>query len=157
MRVLADKEPSARRKAATYCLVGGICLYVWDQVTFLPFKKLDQHPLSEGLEEEVEPLFIPFPFTEKQVQAVPYGGAEEEWQSFIKFNKDDKLRQRVKDDLSLMVRKAAENSAFLKKWGQNGGGFQLGPTWLIISFPERPPPEFVRWGYVRPRRLSRGT
>ncbi|KAF3764313.1 hypothetical protein M406DRAFT_330657 [Cryphonectria parasitica EP155] len=134
------------RKAATYGMVAGVCLYVWDEIAFLPLKNLDTRPLPKGLEEEVEPLFMPFPFTEKQVQPAPYAGAGEEWQSFIEFNKDDKLRQRVKDDLSTMVRKAAEKNNLLKKWTKTGEGFKLGPTWLIMTFPEKPPPEFIRWG-----------
>lgn len=131
-------------------MVGAVSLYVWDEVAFSPLKHLDDRPLPKGVEEEVEPIFIPFPFTEKQVQPPPYAGAEEEWQSFITFSQNDKLRQRVKDDLSVLVKKAAEKNMIVRRWANKGEGFQLGPRWLIISFPERPPPEYVRWGYVNP-------
>lgn len=123
-----------------------MCLYIWDEIAWSPLKNLDPTSLPRDMEKEVEPLFIPFPFTDRQVQPEPYAGAEEEWQSFVKFNKDTKLRQRVKHDLTVMVKKAAETNPFVKKWAKTGEGFRLGPTWLIISFPERPPPEFVRWG-----------
>lgn len=131
----------------TYAITAGVCYVVWASIAFLPLKRLDPLPSpKQDDEDEIEPLFLPFPFTEKQVQPLPYAGAEEEWQSFIKFSKDDKLRKRVKDDLISMVKKAAENNPYTKKWAKTGEGFQLGPSWLIISFPERPPPEFIRWG-----------
>lgn len=113
----------------------------------MPLKNLDLRGLPEpDDDEEVEPFFIPFPFTETQVQPLPYAGAEEEWQEFLKFNKDQAHRQKVKDDLSMLVKRAAENNPVTKKWGKSGKEFELGPSWLIISFPERPPPEFVRAG-----------
>lgn len=135
------------RKAAIYTITGVFCYYTWVYVATLPFKNLDLRGISETEDdEEIEPIFIPFPFTERQVQPLPYAGAEEEWQEFLKFNKDQVHRQRVKDDLSMLVKKAAETNPVTKKWGKNGKEFQLGPSWLIISFPERPPPEFFRAG-----------
>ncbi|ROW04831.1 hypothetical protein VMCG_04805 [Cytospora schulzeri] len=135
------------RKAAIYSITGIFCYYTWVYVATLPLKNLDLGNLPENDDdEEIEPFFIPFPFTETQVQPLPYAGAEEEWQDFLKFNKDQAHRDKVKDDLSMLVKRAAENNPVTKKWGKNGKEFQLGPSWLIISFPERPPPEFVRAG-----------
>lgn len=146
LHLLADQGP-AYRKATTYALTFAACYVVWGTVAFLPLKRLDPVVVeSQQEEDELEPLFLPFPFTEKQIQPLPYAGAEEEWQSFVKFNADEKLRKRVKDDLNLIVKKAAESNPYTKKWGKTGEGFQLGPSWLIMSFPERPPPEFIRWG-----------
>ncbi|KAK7733971.1 hypothetical protein SLS53_007965 [Cytospora paraplurivora] len=134
-------------RAAVGTLTGLLCYYTWVYVATLPLRHLDLKALPEiDDDEEVEPFFIPFPFTETQVQPLPYAGAEEEWQEFLKFNKDTAHRQRVKDDLSMLVKKAAEHNPVTKKWGKSGKDFQLGPTWLIISFPERPPPEWVRAG-----------
>lgn len=113
----------------------------------MPLKNLDLRGLPENDDdEEFEPFFIPFPFTETQVQPLPYAGAEEEWQDFVKFNADLAHRAKVKDDLNSLVKRAAENNPVTKKWETTGKGFQLGPSWLIISFPERPPPEFFRAG-----------
>ncbi|KUI70072.1 hypothetical protein VM1G_06550 [Cytospora mali] len=135
------------RKVAIYSITGVFCYYTWVYVATLPLKNLDLKSIPETEEdEEDEPFFIPFPFTETQVQPLPYAGAEEEWQEFLKFNKDQAHRQKVKDDLSMLVKKAAEHNPVTKNWGKNGKEFQLGPTWLIISFPERPPPEFIRAG-----------
>lgn len=146
-RVRLQSRRDWPRKAAIYTITGVFCYYTWVYVATLPFKNLDLRGISETEEdEEIEPIFIPFPFTERQVQPLPYAGAEEEWQEFLKFNKDQVHRQKVKDDLSMLVKKAAESNPVTKKWGKNGKEFQLGPSWLIISFPERPPPEFFRAG-----------
>lgn len=124
-----------------------VCFKIWGFVAFLPLKNLDLNNIPDTEDEEdLEPVFFPFPFTVKQIQPLPYAGAEEDWQGFVKFNKNDQLRQRVKDDLSILVRRAAEKNPLTKKWAKDEKDFQLGPSWLIISFPERPPPEFTRWG-----------
>lgn len=135
------------RRIAISGLLGISCYIVWANVAFYPLKRLDVSGEPEH-EEPAEPLFFPFPFTDKEIVPLPYAGAEEEWQDFIKFNNDPKLRDRVKNDLVMMVKRAAEKNPFTKRWAKNGETFQLGPMWLIISFPERPPPEFVRTGYV---------
>lgn len=137
------------RRVAISGLLGIGCYIVWANVAFYPLRNLD--PLDEEERNApAEPLFFPFPFTTKQVIPLPYAGKEEEWQNFIKFNRDPKLRDRVKNDLIMMVKRAAEKNPYTKRWTKDGETFQLGPTWLIISFPERPPPEFIRTGYVSP-------
>lgn len=128
-------------------MIGMACYIVWLNVTTYPLRELDLPDPTER-HEEVEPLFFPFPFTDKQVNPLPYAGAEEEWQDFIKFNSDPKLRRRVKNDLVMLVKRTAEKNPATNKWAKDGKSFQLGPSWLIVSFPERPPPEFVRTGYV---------
>lgn len=139
----------------TWVFTASICYAVWASVAFLPLKNLDLDNLpKQEDEDDAEPLFLPFPFTVKQVQPLPYAGLEEEWQGFIKFSGDEKRRKRVKDELNMLVKKAAENNPYTKKWAEKGRGFQLGTSWLIISFPEKPPPEFVRWGYVTSHALS---
>lgn len=133
------------RSIAISGLLGIGCYIVWANIAFIPLKNLD---LSGEVDqrEPPEPLFFPFPFTDKQVTQLPYAGAEEEWQDFIKFNSDSKLRERVKHDLVMIVKRAAEKNPATKRWADNGETFHVGPTWLIVSFPERPPPEFVRTG-----------
>lgn len=97
-------------------------------------------------DEEEDPLFIPFPFTDKQVQPPPYAGKEEEWQSFVAFNNDRDHRNRAKHDLAMLVKKTAENNSQIKRWAKKDLELTLGPNWLIITYPDRPPPEFVRTG-----------
>ncbi|CAN8101526.1 unnamed protein product [Discula destructiva] len=134
-------------KLAMYVFAGSACYLIWDHVIDIPIRKIDLRTMPKGLEEEApEPLFFPFPFTDKQVMPLPYAGDEEEWQNFIKFNKDQKLKERVKNDLNMLVKRAAEKNATTRRWAKNGESFNVGPTWLIMSFPERPPPEFVRKG-----------
>lgn len=143
------------RRLAIYGMVGATCYLVWDHVIAMPWKNFDPRPFPKGVldpDEPVEPLFLPFPFTDKLVVPLPYAGSDEEWQDFIKFNSDQKLRRRVKDDLTMLVKRAAEKNPITKKWAKEGESFQLGPAWLIMSFPQRPPAMFVRTGYVTARR-----
>ena len=50
----------------------------------------------EALQEEVEPFFIPFPGTTKEIKPKPYRGSDPEWQEFVKFSKDQDLGKRVR-------------------------------------------------------------
>lgn len=47
-------------------------------------------------EEEIKPLFIPFPGTTKQLKPVAYRGSDPEWQEFIRISKDMDLVKRVR-------------------------------------------------------------
>lgn len=140
----------AKSKVALYTVAGVGCYLVWNQVVGMAMRNLDPRPIPKELLREAneQSLFFPFPFTDKLVRPLPYAGAEEEWQGFINFNKDSDLKERVKNDLNMLVKRTAERSPQIKRWGKNGETFTLGPTWLIMSFPERPPPEWVRTGYV---------
>lgn len=140
---------AAYSKIAFYGIVASSCYLVWTRVLEQALAKYDPRPLPiPKSTEEPDPIFLPLPFTEKQVNSLPYAGAEEEWKNFIKFNKDEKLKQRVKNDLKMLVKRAAEKNPATKRWAKNGESFQVGAAWLIMSFPERPHPEFVRTGYV---------
>lgn len=135
------------RKFFIYTATGMVCWYTWTTITTLPLRHLDMKDLPElEDEEEEDPLFIPFPFTDKQVQPPPYAGKEEEWQSFVAFNNDRDHRNRAKHDLAMLVKKTAENNSQIKRWAKKKLELTLGPNWLIITYPDRPPPEFVRTG-----------
>lgn len=139
--------PPPSRKFFIYTATGMVCWYTWTTIATLPLRNLDLKDLPEIEEDEEEdPLFIPFPFTEKQVQPPPYAGKEEEWQSFVAFNNDRDHRNRAKHDLAMMVKKTVDNNSGIKRWAKKDLQLTLGPTWLIITYPDRPPPEFVRTG-----------
>lgn len=139
--------PLASRKFFVYTATGIVCWYTWTTIATLPLRHLDMKDLPElEEEEEDDPLFIPFPFTDKQVQPPPYAGKEEEWQSFVAFNNDRDHRNRAKHDLAMLVKKTAENNSQIKRWAKKDLELTLGPNWLIITYPDRPPPEFIRTG-----------
>lgn len=96
--------------------------------------------------EEVEPMFIPLPFTVKQVKPPPYAGSGEEWQDFIKFNSDHERRKNVKNELRHLVKKSAEKNPIRGLLGPGNREFELGPSFLIYTYPAVPPPEYIRWG-----------
>lgn len=51
----------------------------------------------EDMADEDEPiLFLPFPFTTKEVRQPPYKGSDPEWATFIAVNKDQQLQKDIK-------------------------------------------------------------
>lgn len=59
-------------------------------------KELDEMEQMDEKELETEPIFIAFPFTTKSVDSLPYRGTDEEWQTFIKVNKDQNLQMKIR-------------------------------------------------------------
>lgn len=124
-----------------------VCYLVWNGVTAWPLRQLDPE-LKEEIKrrrEEREPWFLTLPFTEKQVESVPYSGRGEEWQSFVEFNKDAKRREQVNNELMALIKKVAEQSRVIRRYTGGAMPITIGPALLTFTYPLRPPPEFVRW------------
>ena len=102
-------------------------------------------------------LFLPFPFTTKEVKQPPYKGSDPEWEMFVKVNQDTKLQKEIKcrscrsyemclhmltcavglaDEIKRGVEK---NPAFVKLLG--GGAISVRKLWLDIIYPPAPPPK----------------
>ncbi|EMR70931.1 hypothetical protein UCREL1_2029 [Eutypa lata UCREL1] len=60
------------------------------------------------LDDEVEPFFIPLPFTTHQVEPLPYRGSDPEWQAFIKVSKNPALIREIEVKLATICRMALE-------------------------------------------------
>lgn len=90
----------SRRTIIIYILACYIGVSIYTTIVLDPLERaaIDalQHLPAEEFEEEVKPLFIPFPGTTKQLKPVPYRGSDPEWQEFVKFSKDKKLAQKVR-------------------------------------------------------------
>ncbi|KAI1082106.1 hypothetical protein F5B20DRAFT_578874 [Whalleya microplaca] len=99
----------------------------------------------EELEEEIEePLFIPFPFTTRMVEPLPYRSTDPEWQAFVKVSKNRKLVRTIQDQLAEVARRAVESHPMLAhKCGKDA---KVGKHWLDIQYPYKPPPTFARKG-----------
>ncbi|KUJ08902.1 uncharacterized protein LY89DRAFT_599142 [Mollisia scopiformis] len=142
-------KPRTRIKTiATYCIVGYVCWNVYSRVILDPLDRavvetLDSLPEEED-EEEEKPFFIPFPGTTRQLKPVPYKGSDPEWQEFIKFSKDQKLAQKVREELADFVQQVASKHPLLKI--RCGTGFKLRRFWLDVDFPQHAPPQFERSG-----------
>ncbi|KAF7550115.1 hypothetical protein G7046_g8121 [Stylonectria norvegica] len=96
---------------------------------------------AHALQDEDEPiLFLPFPFTTKEVKQPPYKGSDPEWATFVKLNQDPKLQKSIKLGLAEEIKKGVEkNPAFVKLLG--GGTISIRKLWLDIIFPAAPPPK----------------
>ncbi|TDZ39953.1 hypothetical protein CTRI78_v010402 [Colletotrichum trifolii] len=106
----------------------------YDSLSAAEKKALDE----EMDEEEIEPWFIPFPFTTKRVTQPPYKATDPEWQQFVRISKDKKLQQQMRSDLADWVRVSIEAHPGIATRCGNAG--KLRRYWLDIDFPYRPPP-----------------
>ncbi|KAI1803584.1 hypothetical protein F4811DRAFT_524047 [Daldinia bambusicola] len=99
---------------------------------------------DEEDEEELDPFFIPLPFTTRMVPSAPYRSTDPEWTTFIKVNKDREKVRAIQSGLANLVRTTAvENPVLVRKCGSD---MQIGRYWLDVQYPSRPPPTFVRRG-----------
>ena len=125
-----------------------LCYAVYDKVVLEPleraaFEALQDIPDDED-DEDHKPFFIPFPGTTKQLKPRPYRGSDPEWQEFIKFSKDQKLAQRVREELASYVTSVALRHPVLSI--RCGKQMKLRRYWLDVDFPQHAPPEFERSG-----------
>ncbi|KAI8961244.1 hypothetical protein F5Y11DRAFT_326783 [Daldinia sp. FL1419] len=100
--------------------------------------------VDDDMDEELEPLFIPLPFTTRLVASEPYKSTDPEWQAFIRVNRDrEKVKGMIKSLADLARRTAANNQILVQRCGSE---MKLGRYWLDVQYPARPPPTFVRKG-----------
>lgn len=103
--VCRDADASRRTLFTTLALY--TCWQVFATVVFGPLLDWADHEwdsLSEREKQEMEELgdegepllFLPFPFTTKEVQQPPYKGSDPEWAMFLAINKDQQLQKDIK-------------------------------------------------------------
>lgn len=102
----------------------------------------------QNMTEEDEPiLFLPFPFTTKEVKQPLYRGSDPEWETFVKVNQDTKLQKEIKFGLADEIKRGVEkNPAFVRLLG--GGGISVRKIWLDILYPPAPPPKHYVSGII---------
>ncbi|KAF5635470.1 uncharacterized protein FTJAE_6368 [Fusarium tjaetaba] len=137
------------RRAIFTTIVLYACWQIFIAVVFDPifdWADAEWEALSEKEKEEAEALhdpdeplvFLPFPFTTKEVKQPPYRGSDPEWQTFVKVSQDKKLLQEIKSGLANEIKRGVErNPAFNKLLG---GEITVRKYWLDIIFPPAPPP-----------------
>ncbi|RYP02795.1 hypothetical protein DL765_010686 [Monosporascus sp. GIB2] len=142
-------------KPMNFVIAGGIyygCYRVYMSTIFGTLNQwLDESEaqLSEKerkeLEEDIEPFFIPLPFTTKQVEPLPYRGSDPEWQTFIKISKNPALLRDIESaKLATICRMALEaHPGIMQKYGKDP---KVVKYMIDIVFPSKPPPTFVRKG-----------
>lgn len=119
----------------------------WESMSEKERQELEQ----EADDEDADPiLFLPFPFTTKEVKQLPYKGSDPEWAAFVKVNKDPKLQKQMKVKLAEGIRTAFDkNPVAVRLLG--GNPTKVKKIWLDILFPARPPPKhyvsglFIDW------------
>ncbi|KAH8897985.1 hypothetical protein GQ53DRAFT_742795 [Thozetella sp. PMI_491] len=140
------------KRALTVFVVSYSLFSLYETVVFGPlFKALDDYVEDDGHdrdddEEELEPFFIPLPFTTQQIDPIPYSGKDPEWQEFIKASKDKEFQQRIRQNLAGIVLNVASTSAMLT--ARFGKDLKIRRSWMDVDYPYRPPPEFERAGIL---------
>ena len=66
----------------------------WDSMSEQERQEFERREAEEEDEDPI--LFLPFPFTTKEVKQLPYKGSDPEWTAFVKVNKDQKLQKEMK-------------------------------------------------------------
>ncbi|KAH7256405.1 hypothetical protein BKA59DRAFT_72115 [Fusarium tricinctum] len=137
------------RRAIVTTIILYACWQIFITVVFDPifdWADAEWEALSDKEKEEAEAdhdpdeplLFLPFPFTTKEVKQPPYRGSDPEWQTFVKVSQDKKLLQDIKFGLANEIKRGVEkNPAFNKLLG---GEVAVRKFWLDIIFPPAPPP-----------------
>ncbi|KAK7404128.1 hypothetical protein QQX98_010086 [Neonectria punicea] len=153
--------PSLRRRigrAVFTTIVLYTCWQIFATVVFDPlldWADAEWEALSDKEREEVqnmaeedEPiLFLPFPFTTKEVKQPPYRGSDPEWEMFVKVNQDTKLQKEIKFGLADEIKRGVEkNPAFVRLLG--GGAISVRKLWLDIIYPPAPPPKHYVAGLI---------
>lgn len=85
-----------------------VCFQIFATVVFDPLLDWADHEwdnlsdkekreMEEMAGEEDDPLlFLPFPFTTKEVKQPPYKGSDPEWLAFLAVNKDQQVQKDIK-------------------------------------------------------------
>jgi hypothetical protein len=66
----------------------------WESLSEKEKKEVENQASKEGNHI----LFLPFPFTTKEVEQPPYKGSDPEWQAFLTINKDSDLQKALRGE-----------------------------------------------------------
>ncbi|RFU77624.1 hypothetical protein TARUN_4617 [Trichoderma arundinaceum] len=161
---IVPPKPGAFRRRLGYSralfttLAAYACWQIFATVVFDPLLDWADHEweaLSEKEKKEMEDmadedepiLFLPFPFTTKEVRQPPYKGSDPEWATFIAVNKDQQLQKDIKLGLAELIRRGVErNPAYVQLLG--GRDIKLKKLWLDIIYPPAPPPKHYVSGVI---------
>ncbi|CAD6501527.1 BgTH12-01779 [Blumeria graminis f. sp. triticale] len=121
------------------------CSLAYNHFVLQPLDRaLEDTELPELPEEELPPLFLPFPMTVQEVKQAPYRGSDPEWQEFINFSQQPDLAQQVCHNLANLILKAVDKHPILSL--HLGQEMKLRRYWLDVDFPLDPPPEYTQSG-----------
>lgn len=73
-------------------------LFDWAENEWEALSEKEKEELeAQADKDDAEPLlFLPFPFTTKEIPQPPYKGSDPEWLAFVKVNKDPKMQKTIK-------------------------------------------------------------
>ncbi|KAK1254843.1 hypothetical protein MKX08_008838 [Trichoderma sp. CBMAI-0020] len=163
-RPSSSPKPGAFRRQLGYSrilfttLAAYACWQIFATVVFDPLLDWADHEwetLSEKEKKEMEDmadedepiLFLPFPFTAKEVKQPPYKGSDPEWATFLAVNKDRQLQNDIQMGLAELIRRGVErNPAYVQLLG--GRDIKLKKFWLDIIYPPAPPPKHYVSGII---------
>lgn len=108
-------------------------------------QEVDDEDDEEYEEEDHALLFLPTGFTRPKPRTF-YRGSDPEWQEFKKVATDPPRIQKIRSELTVLVRNlAAKSPTYVARLGKVDTS--KGKVWIEFKFPDGPPIEYERPGF----------
>jgi hypothetical protein len=65
----------------------------WESLTPQERQEMEKEAEEEGAEAQI---FLPFPFTTKEVKQPPYRGSDPEWKQFVSLSRDEAKQKEIR-------------------------------------------------------------
>lgn len=112
----------------------------WNDAEWESMSEKERQEIIEAEEDDPPMIFLPFPFTTKAVPQPPYKGSDPEWVTFVSINKDRKMQESIRRELSETVRRGVEKHALFSQL-LGSKSIKITKRWLEIIYPRGPPPK----------------
>ncbi|KAI0421764.1 hypothetical protein F5X98DRAFT_222046 [Xylaria grammica] len=107
--------------------------------------ELTEEERQEIEEEEIEPMFIPFPGFTQTVESQPYRSTDPEWRAYVQVSRNQALLTSMRGGLAdIVLRAVSSHPLLLPKEDREDA--RVSKYWLDVQYPLRPPPTFLRQG-----------
>jgi len=114
----------------------------WNDAEWENMSEKERQKIIEMEEEYAPMIFLPFPFTTKAVPQPPYKGSDPEWITFLAINKDKKMQEEIRRELTETVRRGVEKHALFSQL-LGSKSIKVTKRWLEIIYPRAPPPKHL--------------
>lgn len=75
----------------------------WNESEWENLSEKERQAILDAEDADPPMIFLPFPFSLKEVKQAPYKGNDPEWKTFIAISKDPKQQKAIKGMLSMGI------------------------------------------------------
>jgi hypothetical protein len=83
----------------------------WESLTPQERQEMEKEAEEEGVEAQI---FLPFPFTTKEVKQPPYRGSDPEWKQFVSLSRDETKQKEIRREKCSMYDREMKLTAHLQ-------------------------------------------